>query len=282
MEKPVTSQPLSDPCYHDATLSTPIASRRVKGRTYQKSGAYTLKRAIRTLGSRTIDRRTRIGKALAEWADALATDLGGLDALSTSQKALIEQAATTRLLLDSIDAWLVRQPSLVDRRKRALLPVVRERQALADALVRYLSALGLERKARDVTDLASYLASRTTPTRASLGSPVTTLVAASEPETATSRDERPPKGAIERAERQKNAVASFMAWSEPVQPTEETRGAESATSRHEQPPKAANHTEERQSDNLASFDGASDSSTYETEPASPAERATPRVAEVQP
>jgi len=40
--------------------------------------------------------------------------------------------------------------------------VVRERQSLADALVRYLSALGLERKARDVPTLATHLAERWT------------------------------------------------------------------------------------------------------------------------
>jgi hypothetical protein len=111
---------------------------------------------VRTLGSRTIDRRTRVGRALAGWCADLARDLGGADQLSTAQRALIEQAATTRLILDSIDGWLAQQPSLIDRRKRALLPVVRERQSLADALVRYLSTLGLERRAKDVTDLTSY------------------------------------------------------------------------------------------------------------------------------
>lgn len=135
-------------------------------RPYRKSRVYTLKRAVRTLGSRTIDRRTRVGKALAAWCDDLARDLGGLDGLSTQQRAIIEQAATTRLLLDSIDAWLVRQPSLVDRRKRALLPVVRERQQLADALIRYLTALGLDRKVQDATDLAAYVAARTPAARA--------------------------------------------------------------------------------------------------------------------
>jgi hypothetical protein len=129
-------------------------------RRYRKSRVYALKRAVRELGSRTIDRRTRVGKALAAWCEDLAGDLGGVDQLSTAQKAIIEQAATTRLLLDSIDAWLVQQSSLVDKRRRALLPVVRERQSLADALVRYLTALGLGRKSRDVTDLASYLAER--------------------------------------------------------------------------------------------------------------------------
>lgn len=137
-------------------VATPPSCRTKRRRAYGKSGAFALKRAVRTLGSRTIDRRTRVGKALAVWCAALAADLGGIDALSTQQRAIIEQAATTRLILDSIDGWLAKQPSMIDRRKRALLPVVRERQSLADALVRYLTALGLERRAKDVTDLASY------------------------------------------------------------------------------------------------------------------------------
>jgi len=129
----------------------------------QKHGAFALKRAVRTLGSRTIDRRTRVGKALAGWCSDLAGDLGGADALSTAQRALIEQAATTRLILDSIDGWLATQPSLIDKRKRALLPVVRERQSLADALVRYLTTLGLQRVARELPDLRAYLAAKREP-----------------------------------------------------------------------------------------------------------------------
>jgi len=66
------------------------------------------------------------------------------------------------VLLDSIDAWLLTQPSLVNARKRALLPVVRERQALADALARYLGMLGLERRAKEAPDLQTYLAERAT------------------------------------------------------------------------------------------------------------------------
>ena len=145
------------------TVAT-VARPSVRGRRgYGKSGAFALKRAVRTLGSRTIDRRTRVGKALAAWSADLAGDLGGIEQLSTQQRAIIEQAATTRLILDSIDGWLAKQPSLIDRRKRALLPVVRERQSLADALVRYLTALGLERRAKDPVDLATYLTAKQTP-----------------------------------------------------------------------------------------------------------------------
>ena len=65
-----------------------------------------------------------------------------------------------KLLLESVDAWLLIQPSLVNGRKRALLPVVRERQGLADSLARYLAQLGLERRAKPVPSLDDYLRQR--------------------------------------------------------------------------------------------------------------------------
>jgi hypothetical protein len=40
------------------------------------------------------------------------------------------------------------QSTLINKRKKALLPVVLQRQTLADALARYLGQLGLERKAK--------------------------------------------------------------------------------------------------------------------------------------
>lgn len=63
-------------------------------------------------------------------------------------------------MLSSVDDWLARQPSLIDRRKRALLPVLRERQQLADSLLRHLQALGLERSAAaidQVKDIRRFL-----------------------------------------------------------------------------------------------------------------------------
>jgi hypothetical protein len=35
----------------------------------------------------------------------------------------------TKLLLDSVDAWLLRQPSIIDKRTRQLFPVVQQRTA---------------------------------------------------------------------------------------------------------------------------------------------------------
>lgn len=115
-------------------------------RTYSKHGLTKLKGAVNALGSRAIDKRTALGKALAAWRADLVADLGGREAISTQQAAIIDLAVRTKLLLDSIDTWLLVQPSLINFRKRALLPVVKERQQLADALARYLSQLGTVRR----------------------------------------------------------------------------------------------------------------------------------------
>jgi hypothetical protein len=48
----------------------------------------------------------------------------------------------------------------VNSRKRTLLPVVRERQALADSLARYLAQLGLERRTKPVPSSDDYLRQR--------------------------------------------------------------------------------------------------------------------------
>jgi hypothetical protein len=117
-------------------------------REYRKTGLFTLKRALIDLGSRAIDGRSSVGVALRRWKADLAQDLGGDDSISTQQETLIELAVRSKIMLDSIDAWLLIQPSLINARKRSLIPVVLQRQTLADRLVRYLSQLGLERPAQ--------------------------------------------------------------------------------------------------------------------------------------
>ena len=120
-------------------------------RNYKKHGLSTLKKAVKGLGSRVIDRRTVLGKAVAKWRSDLVADLGGKDDLSIQQLTLIDLAVKSKLMLDSVDVWILTQSTLVNSRKRSLIPVVLQRQTLADALARYLSLLGLERKQKTVT-----------------------------------------------------------------------------------------------------------------------------------
>ena len=90
----------------------------------------------------------------------LIADLGGPGTVTTAQSQVVEVASRTKLLLDSIDAWLVQQPRLVNGRTRACFPVVVQRQRIADALVNHLETLGLERRGPRTLDLARALAER--------------------------------------------------------------------------------------------------------------------------
>jgi hypothetical protein len=117
----------------------------------QKHGLNPLKKAVYTLGNRAIDRRTSAGRALAEWRESLIRDLGG--DVSTQQDCIIWLAVKTKLLLDSIDAWLVKQDSLIFENRRAVIPAVAQRQQLADALARYMAQLGLKRVPRELVGL---------------------------------------------------------------------------------------------------------------------------------
>lgn len=135
----------------------PARSGPVGNVNAQKHGLYTLKRALKERGLAAIDGRSAVGRALSQWRADLIRDLGGKDSISTQQEVLVDLAVKSKLLLDSIDAWLLTQPSLVNRRKKSLLPMVRERQVLADGLARYLGQLGLEKRVK-VKNLAEILA----------------------------------------------------------------------------------------------------------------------------
>jgi len=135
----------------------PTRSGPLGNQNAQKHGLTTLKQAVKGLGGRVIDRRTTLGKALSRWRLNLVQDLGGEETISTQQEALIDLCVKSKLMLDSIDAWLLTQRSLVNARKRSLLPAVRERQQLADGLARYLGQLGLERRTKEVPSLTEYL-----------------------------------------------------------------------------------------------------------------------------
>jgi len=125
-----------------------------------KHGLGGLKRRLRVHGLGGIDKRTTTARLLMHWRKDLIQDLGGEEALSAQQKALVESAARTMLLLGNVDAYLMEQESIVNRRKRCVLPVVRERIQLQDGLLRLLQALGLKRQPRSVPDLNEYLRQR--------------------------------------------------------------------------------------------------------------------------
>jgi hypothetical protein len=105
-----------------------------------------------------VDRRTRIGKALQAWRNELISDLGGIENLSAAKLALIDSAVKTKLILDSIEVWMLKQQSLVSGKTRGAIPVVLHRNSLVGSLKGLLETLGLERRARKVPTLAEVFA----------------------------------------------------------------------------------------------------------------------------
>lgn len=141
-------------------MRPPVVSQgaRKKGGRPATHGATALRKAVTRLGTRRLDGRSTVAVAARRFVADLTADLGGDP--SRAQATLIELAARTWIIVEALDDWIMRQPSLVLHRKRAVVPVLLQRQQLVDSLARALERLGLERRAREVPDLASYLAHR--------------------------------------------------------------------------------------------------------------------------
>ena len=131
------------------------AEKAERRRTY-RHGLSTMKRAIDKLGARAIPGNTKVGYALRAWRKELIGDLGGDENVSLAQRTIVECASTTKLMISSLDAWILNQPSLMTR-ERKLMPVIIQRQQLVDSLTRMLSQLGLERrhKVKTLQDILS-------------------------------------------------------------------------------------------------------------------------------
>lgn len=140
------------------TPTKPPQNRRV----YQRHGLRSLQTALKTVGDREgwLEGLGEVGATLQAWQADLVADLGGEAAVSAQERAVVELAVKTHLLLESVDRWLLEQPSLVNKSRRQLFPVVLQRQQLADALARYMTQLGLRRRAKPVPSLQEYLAAR--------------------------------------------------------------------------------------------------------------------------
>jgi len=99
---------------------------------------------IKLRGFSAIDRRTVAARETLAFKHELIAALGGEAQLSPQRRKLIDLASRASLLLDHIDAWLFQQRSLVNARAKTLLPVLGQRQALADHLTRLLDKLGID------------------------------------------------------------------------------------------------------------------------------------------
>jgi hypothetical protein len=89
---------------------------------------------------------TEVGRALEAFKAEVIDALGGSANVTPQQVTIIEAIARQKLFLESLDAWLFQQKSLVHWRKRAAFPIVMQRSTLSRDLVYMLGLLGLDRK----------------------------------------------------------------------------------------------------------------------------------------
>jgi hypothetical protein len=129
-------------------------------RLYQKHQLTPVLKALKRRGIGAIDRRTSLAKATTKLRSELVADLGGEQDLSVQQGRIVDEFVKRFVMLESIDAWIFRQPSLLNKRTRSLYPIVVQRQTIADGMVRCLDRLGLERKAKRIPTLQDYLSQK--------------------------------------------------------------------------------------------------------------------------
>jgi hypothetical protein len=135
-----------------------MSNRPKKPRNITRTpGYWAAKRALERFGSHVIDGRSRVALLLDEFRDKILADLGGPEAVSQQERVIVDLAVRTHLMVSSLDNYLLSLGSLVNKRKRALWPVVRERAILADSLARYMGQLGLQKRGKPIPSLSEYL-----------------------------------------------------------------------------------------------------------------------------
>ena len=105
---------------------------------------------IRLLSIDDIDGRTLAVKRVRATEAAIVSDLGGQDAITAAQGAMVRRAAVLVTMLGDVEARWAGGEQIDPAGYRATV----------DALRRLLLALGLERRAKAVPSLNDYLAAR--------------------------------------------------------------------------------------------------------------------------
>jgi hypothetical protein len=127
-----------------------------------KDGRWRRRRLLKELAWRTqLDRRSALYLELRDREERLASGVGGRDLLSPQKQALLPTAAMIWLELDTLNHYISQSGSnLIDKRKRALRPIVHDRNRQVMTLKALLETIGLERLPNPVESLEEYLKRR--------------------------------------------------------------------------------------------------------------------------
>ncbi len=92
-----------------------------------------------------IDKRTTAGKNLIASKNGLIKDCGGEAQVDTMQRILIQNQSVLQACVSHLSAYLLEQPSLVDKRRKTVIPALLQLKELNDAVTRNLQLLNQTR-----------------------------------------------------------------------------------------------------------------------------------------
>jgi hypothetical protein len=116
-------------------------------------------RAWRPSGLYRTDPATQeLQAAAAELRAQIIADKGGLEAISTAERLMIDLAVEAAIKHQRVSAYLSTLPSLVDKRRHRVWQVVLDTARLSDRLQSLLRDLGLGRRPKPIESLEQYLA----------------------------------------------------------------------------------------------------------------------------
>jgi hypothetical protein len=139
----------------------PVLRHRKGRRAYRMTGFHAQVKALSRRGLSALDGRSALARAVRDWRAAVMVDLGGEADLSQAERTLLDVAAQDVVLLAVADGWLRENAAgVVNRRKRAFVPLVEQRLRVATHLADQLKLLGLRRRAKPVPSLREILALR--------------------------------------------------------------------------------------------------------------------------
>ena len=118
-----------------------------------------MRRTLQALTTKRLDGRSAVAVAVRTFKAEVTADPGGN--LSRAQAVILESAAQKLVLRDTLADYILRQLSLVTK-KRQLVPVVLHFLQVSESLARDLARPGLEKekRAKSVPSLDEYLRER--------------------------------------------------------------------------------------------------------------------------
>jgi hypothetical protein len=127
-----------------------------------KKGSVTRKGRKRFLDRSSLDGRTITAKIYDRLVDEIVTDLGGADRLSAIERKLVESFTGASVVLEHLNVKIVSGAAI----DNALISAYAQ---ITSAMVRLSAKLGVERRARPVLDLDSFLDMRERAKRVTTG-----------------------------------------------------------------------------------------------------------------